>query len=787
MAAGFGVSRKRKRSVKVRWRVREAVAVSPELREAVGGHPLLAELLAQRGVTDPEAARRFLDPARYQPVAAHSLPGVCAATRALGEAALTRAPVRIWGDLDADGQTATAVLYEALTALGCRVDYCIPTRALGHGFPPDAVRAAAADGIRLIVTCDTGVSDVETVALANELGVGVIITDHHDLGEVLPAATAIINPKLLPEAHPARELAGVGVAYVVACALLDAPRFAVVRETMLDLVALGLVGDVATQVGDVRYWIQLGIQVLRRTRRPGLIALMRAAGIDPSMADEGSIGYQLAPRLNAVGRLGDANRAVELLLTPDAERAAELANAIDSLNADRRGRTEAAYARVDELVQRDPEALRNPAIVVAAHDLEEGVIGLVAGKLAQAYGRPAIVVAHREGKPSVGSARSVEGIDIHEAIATQRALLLREGGHPMAAGFALEPGSFETFRQNVLGWLREHAPTAAPEPVLEVDAVIPWSEAGLALALQLERLRPFGAGNPAPVLAAEGGVFLRAEDVSRWRETAHRRLFVSGPGGEPHRLMWFNAGSLPEPGDAVDVAFALHVNRYGGREEAQLTLEAWRPAQPQSQAVAQLVDGIEVVDWRGESPLEALLSELSQELGDDLLLYPAPADALTPHIALALTQAPPGPRELDALLAAVKPQVLYLLPTPAPEALDTTVALQRVAGMVKLAIAQREGHLDLSRMANILDVSEGAVAAALSWLEASGKVGLVRSDGEMRALHPGDAPHLGPSAGGATPDAPQAFARLCYLLGETAAYRRAWMSLPVTSLLHRER
>ncbi|MEN6480413.1 MAG: single-stranded-DNA-specific exonuclease RecJ, partial [Anaerolineales bacterium] len=540
-----------------RWQVHEPVAVSAELREAVGGHPLLATLLAQRGITDPEAARRFLDPARYTPTFSYSLPGVCAAKRVLAEAARVNTPVRIWGDLDVDGQTATAVLVEALTALGCRVDYSLPLRAAGHGFPPSAVHDAARDGVRLIVTCDTGITDVATVALANELGIGVIITDHHDLGPTQPEALAVINPKLLPADHPAHELSGVGVAYLLASALLDAPRFAPKREAMLDLVALGLVADVATQVGDVRYWIQRGLAVLRQGQRPGLVALLRAAGIEPATADEVTIGYQLAPRLNAVGRLGDANEAVELLLTSDAERAAQLAEAVDGLNASRRGRTEAAFARVSELIAQDPDALREPALVVAAADLEEGVIGLVAGRLAQAYGRPAIVVAHRDGQPSVGSARSVGDIDIHEAIVSQRHLLLREGGHPMAAGFALAPESFGAFRSGVLAWLRQRAPEAVAiaEPALPIDAVIPWTEAGLALALQIERLRPFGPGNPAPKLAAEGGVFLRAEDVSRWRETPHRRLFVSGPDGEPHRLTWFNAGELPEPGEAVDLAF----------------------------------------------------------------------------------------------------------------------------------------------------------------------------------------------------------------------------------------
>jgi single-stranded-DNA-specific exonuclease len=771
----------------VRWHVHDPVAVPAELREAVGGHPLLAMLLAQRGITAAEAARRFLDPALYSPTCPLALPGVCAAKRILSEAALTRAAVRIWGDLDADGQTSTAVLYEALTALGCRVDYRIPSRALGHGFPPSAVQEAARDGVRVIVTCDTGVTDVATVALANDLGLATIITDHHDLGEVLPGAAAIVNPKLLSADHPARELSGVGVAYMVACALLDAPRFAPILEGMRDLVALGLVADVATQVGDVRYWIQQGLAVLRQGRRPGLVALMNAAGVEAANADEQSVGYQLAPRMNAAGRLGDANDVVELLLTPSAERAAELAGAIDALNADRRARTEAMYARVEGILQRDPDALHAPALIAAAADLEEGVIGLVAGRLAQTFGRPALVIAHRPGKVSVGSARSVEGIDIHAAIASQRQHLLREGGHPMAAGFALEPALVDTFTQGLLAWLRAQAPVAPTEPALEIDAVIPWHEITLSLAQQLQRLGPFGPGNRQPLLATFDSIFLRSEDVNRKRETAHRRLFVSGPQGEPHRLIWFNAGELPAPGEVVDLAFVLQVNRYAGREEPQLRFEDWRPAQPTAELTTPpIVNGVEVVDWRQEPSAADLVAKLQGEFEQDLLLYPAGASSLSPRVALAFAGAPSSPDQLRALLGTVQPQVIYLLPVGESAASAPGECLQLMGGMVRLAQQEREGRLDVARMAAAAGQADKAVYAALEWLVAAGKVALYRTAEGLIATELGATPPAGAEPAFARADAQMALTRLSYALREAAAYRRAWATMAVTALLARD-
>ena len=801
------------------WERVTAVEPSTALRQAVGGHPLVATLLAQRGFVEPDEALPHLNPDLYRPAPPWELPGVAEAV-ALLRAAISRGErVRVWGDFDADGQTSTALLAEALTAAGARVDYDLPRRSEGHGLSMRAVEEAARDGVGVLITCDTGIGDADVVAEGVRRGLTVIVTDHHDLPATLPRAHAIVNPKLLAEDHALRELAGVGVAYEVALALLGegdgaaggdgtaVHDWATGQSPLLDLVALGLVADVARQVKDVRYLVQRGLAVMRSGGRLGIRALAEAAGLAVDALDEDDIGFQLGPRLNAAGRLDDARKAVRLLLTRDADEAAAIAQELEALNQDRRARTEAALAMAEDALRREPGALREPLLVVEGANWEPGVLGLVAGELVRRYGKPAIVIGHRDGEASVGSARSVEGIDIHQAIASQAPLLLREGGHPMAAGLSLQRDKTPAFRRGVIDWVRKLGPTEA-EP-LAVDADVPWTEAGLDLARELRRLGPFGAGNPRPVLVARGGVLVRSDDVSRRRETNHRHLYLEGTESATLRVTWFNAGDLPQPGERVDVAFHLGVNRWRGEERAQLELVDWRPAAPAPrEVVATLVAGRDVVDWRDVRDAEARLEKLRARLGEGLAVWaegvtPPPEGAVTRReflqgtcrpIALALLTAPPSGEALRAMLAAARPQSVYLLPparvvTPTPGEF-----MRQVAGMLRVALRAHGGVLDVSRMAARVAARDEAIMAALRALELGGAVELRREDGLLRGYAPGLAPEEdepeknlpeSPAEREARLDAARDQVRhaLAYLLCETEAFRRAYRTLAVEALL----
>ncbi|MEO6725701.1 MAG: DHH family phosphoesterase, partial [Blastocatellia bacterium] len=317
----------------MRWQIPNSIIVPDELRSFVGGHPLVAERLARAGLTGIASSKAFLDPNAYQATSPFELPDTAIAVERLHRAIKLGELILIWGDFDVDGQTATTLLYTALLKLGANVQYHVPLRdGEGHGMHLPKLQEWLATGVRVIVTCDTGITSHEAVDVAQAAGVDVIITDHHLLGDTLPAALAVINPMRLPPEHALRELPGVGVAYELILALTDGRNC----DELLDLVALGIVADVAEQKKETRYLLQRGIALARLSTRPGLRALLEMAKINPLELDESDIAFGLGPRLNAQGRLGNAADSVELLSTLDAGRAAELASQLEGMNARRK-------------------------------------------------------------------------------------------------------------------------------------------------------------------------------------------------------------------------------------------------------------------------------------------------------------------------------------------------------------------------------------------------------------------------------------------------------------------
>ncbi len=763
------------------------------LREAVGGHPLVARLLAQRGLADPLAALAFLDPARYRPSPPAALPGLPEGVRLLGEAAASGGTVYVWGDGDADGLTATALLQEALAAAGLRVTCGLPARAEGHGLPPRAVQAALAAGAQFLVTCDTGVTAHDTVSLARRLGLRVIITDHHDLPEALPAADALVNPRLLPTGHPLAGLSGVGVAYLLAQGLAESGTSgqAAALEGLLDLVAIGLVADLAPLTGDVRYLVQRGIQALRYTSRPGLLAMMAAAEASAAHADEETISWVLGPRLNAAADLAGSEAGLRLLLTGDAEEAAELAGLLEGKYRERRARTEAALAAAEEQLRRDPELQAQPAVVVEAGEWGGGgVLGRVAAGLAERYDRPAVVIALHADGLCVGSARSVEGVDIHEAISAGRDLLLREGGHPLAAGFTVSRENLPRFRSLLM---RALAPVMAARPAqpLCIDARLEAEDVDLDLARELSRLGPFGPGNPQPVLALPALTLARLEAGDE-QAPRYRRLYLSGGQGQNLRVTTFGEGALPATGARVDVAVSVRAAFWGGQERLDVLLAGWRPAEEGAPATLTLAEGdVEVVDWRGERrPVEALIQELHGRYAERLAVWAegpeVPEGALRradlPERgapALALASAPADPEDLRAALARVRPHVVYLLPPADTATREVRALLRQVAGMLQVALRDRGGLLDTARMASRVGQREAAVLAALRALEADGHLRLARdADGAWRA-------EPGAGAPGSAERRRRALLLVEEVLAETAAYRRAYATMPPAALFRR--
>ncbi len=467
--------------------------------------PLVAQTLLRRGINKPEEAEAFLHPEATLPAI---FPKIESAVERINLAIRRFEKICVWGDFDVDGQTSTTLLVQTLRALNANVTYYIPVRGKeSHGVHIDSLKPFLDDGATLVVTCDTGITAHEAVDYANSRGVDVVITDHHDLGETLPNAKAIVNPKMLQKDHPLANLAGVGVAYKLTEALLNSEvgsQNSDFKSTeLLDLVALGLIADVALLKGETRSLAQKGIEALRNTNRLGLKVIAELSGTSLETLNEETIGFTFAPRLNALGRLSDANPAVELLLTRDSARARVLATQIEGLNAQRRLLTSQVYQAAEVQLRENPDLLTEPAIVLAHRGWPGGVVGIVANKLVDRYHKPAILLNESEDGMLRGSARSIEGLHITEAIASQKELLRGFGGHPMAAGMALEADKLTDFRRGLGQAIEKQlGEVVREEPTLQIDAWLGLNELNLELARSLEMLAPFGAGNPSLVLAS---------------------------------------------------------------------------------------------------------------------------------------------------------------------------------------------------------------------------------------------------------------------------------------------
>jgi single-stranded-DNA-specific exonuclease len=408
-------------------------------------HPLVAQTLVRRGITTPHTAHAYLN---LGSASSTPFPNIQKAVERINSAIQKGDQIGVWGDFDVDGQTSTTLLVQTLQALGANVTYYIPIRGKeGHGIHIDTLQPMLDNNVKLILTCDTGITAYDTIDYANSRGVDVIVTDHHELGETLPNAAAIINPKLLPKDHLLANLAGVGVAYKLAEALLADYQAPINSRELLDLVALGLIADVALLKGETRLLVQQGIQALRETNRPGLKVMAELSGTSLETLTEETIGFSFAPRLNALGRLSDANPAVELLITTDPARARVLATQVEGLNAQRRLLTSQVYEAAEAKLHENPDLLTEPAIVLSHPNWPGGVVGIVANKLVDRYHKPVVLFTESEDGILRGSARSVEGLHITQAITTQQDILLAFGGHPMAAGLSLQSEKLTEFRK----------------------------------------------------------------------------------------------------------------------------------------------------------------------------------------------------------------------------------------------------------------------------------------------------------------------------------------------------
>ena len=720
----------------LKWNPIATAAVPHSLLEATTGRPLVAQILAGRGLDDPDAARRFLDPDAYHPAAPETLHDLERGVERIEQAIRDRERILVWGDFDVDGQTSTSLFVSMLERLGAQVSYHIPVREHeSHGVLPQILSRYIEQGFDLLLTCDTGIAAVEGVALANEAGIDVVITDHHDLPDELPDALALINPKFDDGDHALSGLPGVGVAYKVIEALFALAGRGDELDECLDLVALGIVADMAMQVADTRYLLQRGLEVLRETTRPGLLALIDNAGVQQALINDEDIGFQLGPRLNAVGRLADANVSVPLLTTVDESEARELAAQLERLNEERKFETAVVYDSAVAQVHDEPSLLQYAALVLANPLWHEGVIGIVASRLVEEFGKPTIMLAAPEGKPARGSARSVEGYHITRAIATQSEMLLGFGGHPMAAGLSMEATSIAAFRRGVSKALVDQRTGRAPEPTLDIELELPLRDVTIDTALQLEALAPFGPGNPPVNILCRG--LQVEEDRPIGNDKAHRKLTVSDLAGKKREVLWWSSADEALPNGRLDMVVRIRPGFFRGEQTLSITLQDFERSARAGVAGSAEPTAV-VIDCRAESAPEDRLAQITAasavvQVWGEAVAQPGvkPRAELTPGKILVVWSAPPGRAEVVDVLARVKPEQVYVFAKD--PGVDTYGAFtRRLGGVVKYALAEYDGCSSIEQLAGAMAHSERTVACGLEVLPAMGVRAIREADGSIR-------------------------------------------------------
>lgn len=766
---------------KQRWLTRERIAVPTTLQQWVGGHPLVAETLLRRGFTDKKSIHGFLDPDQYPPAPASDLPGMAAAVDRLWFALDTRERICVWGDFDVDGQTSTTLLVSALCDLGGDVVYHIPVRETeSHGIKTEWLAKEIEDGAQVILTCDTGIDAVEAVEYANQYSVDVVISDHHELPVNLPPAKAIVNPHLLDPGHPLETLPGVGVAYKLAEALYARMGTSERAHAYLDLVALGIVADVAVQVRDTRYLLQRGLSQLRHTPRLGLQVMMDNAQIKAETLSTDDIGFSLAPRLNALGRLGDANSIVELLTTDDVSRAKILASQLESLNSKRKLMTDEIMKAAVSQVEREPSLIDYAALVLANPSWPPGVIGIVANRLSELYHRPAVLLATPHGEIARGSARSVHGCHITDAIATQAALLHQYGGHEQAAGLSLAPENIPAFRRGLSRAILAQLGGEAVEPPVSIDGFVSINELSLDLVDDLDRLSPFGAGNPALNLA-----IVKVKIISRrklGRDGRHVRLTVADEGDNQLDVVWWQWDGATLPVGSFDLAFNLSANNYRGRRSMQATWLSYRLAEPKVSVHIVEPAQREVVDYRSREDVQKVLDEV-MALPDTLLWREGSVSKAIPgkdrfelHPASTLIiWSPPASHDiLHEIIAGVSPARIILVSDSTGTLDNTDTFLRHLSGLVKYVI-NKTGKVQLIKFAAAMGHTMLTIRKGLAWLAARGDITLTLVDDN----------HITILAGGDRDQdkADYILDELKTLLAETAAYRRHFSRMESARIL----
>ncbi len=751
----------------VEWLEPQPLAIPADLSETYQRSPLLASLLVQRGITSKDRALSFLDPMAYSPASPFDIPDMDKAVERIRKAIQHGEKIGIWGDFDVDGQTSTAILVKGLRSLGAQVHYHVPVRATeSHGINLPNLRKMISAGTKLIVTCDTGVTAFDAAEYCQSEGVDLIITDHHTPESHLPVALAVVTTQRLPVDHPLRPLCGSATAWQVIRALESDP------DSLCDLAALGMVADVATLIDDGRWITQIGLARLQSHPRVGLQTILDRAGASNSGATD-LISYTLAPRLNALGRLGDANPAVELLLTEDKEFAMQMADEIEILNRKRKSLVESVLGAAMNQLESHRELAQQEVIVLSHPQWPASVVGIVASRIAELYYRPVILLVTPPDGIARGSARSIKGVNIIEAISACSQFLISFGGHPGAAGLSLPATDIPGFTravQKAVAIQTEGKPSALQ---VSIDAFVPFSDLDLDWLEQLAPLEPFGPGNPPLTFATRNVEIRDMKEVGH--DSEHLVMMVADESQTVQKVMWWQGANLPKPEGRFDLAFTAGVHDYKGNKSIQLTWLNARTVENQVLPVIPVVSGIRNHDRRMVTDIQNEISKLANQ-ADTIIWREGEAHHSTApgvllpdlHAAkvLVVQTIPSGPDAVAEGLRRVDPEEVHWFGQSASSD-EIQSFLKRLAGICKGILKQPEISVSWERLGSACGQPIATVKLGIAWWVAKGGISIANDDAKQVKLMAGGHPVL--------TSLPAIEAQLRTSLLETSAFRSFYL------------
>ena len=721
----------------LRWIEPQIILTSDEIKEKFQRSILIAELLAKRGITSQDQADQFLFQEKYQQTSPYAFSEMEKTLARISRAINKGEMIGIWGDFDVDGQTSTALLVDGFIKIGAQVIYHIPVRETeSHGIKKEYLKSFMKEGVQLLITCDTGISEMKALQYAKQQGLDVIISDHHTLPATTPPAYSIINPNFLEESHPFRNLAGVGTAFQIIRGLYELFLISGREESYYDLVALGTIADLVKLTMENRFYAQKGLQQMNHTLRPSLQAILETAGIEAKKLNESHISFTFAPRLNASGRLDNANGNVEFLIARQKESSLQYAEKLENFNDQRKLAVDGVFISAEQMLEKEPGVSEYPIILLAKNDWEPGVVGIAASRLVEKYNKPAILLKI-DGEVSGGSARSTSYVSIIDIIQENSQYLLNFGGHPMAAGISLPTENIDDFRKAISRSASQRILGKNIEKELQIDAVLSLSSINPGLLSETDNLAPYGSGNPPPVLVTNQVEIINQTSLGKTKR--HQKLLIQDSQGETREAIWWNSCDLLLPRGRFDLAYTIKPDLYNNSTSIILEWIDFRESEAELIEIIPATRRMQIHDHRVADNQNIILNNLIKQ--SRVLLWNEGIRKMDEYSSVnrlglrkqdsfAILSPPPDYEILNTSLDIVLPKEVYLFSINRPED-RIEKFLNNLAGLIKHCIGKKGGAVNPGEFAALTGHRDNAIWLGLRWWEAKGSIAITIRNGSM--------------------------------------------------------